>query len=310
MSGIAIRTEHLTRAFAAGLAVDDLSLEVPTGIAFGFLGPNGSGKTTMIRLLLGLLEPTGGRAEVLGFNPQTHGDQVRARVGALLDYPGLYERLTAADNLDFYGRVWHLSAPARRERARELLTRFGLWERRDERVGGWSRGMQQKLGVARALMHRPSLVFLDEPTSGLDPLAAVALTEDLATLVSQEGITVFLTTHNLREAERLCSRVGVIRRGRLLAVGSTTDLRSSAGTHRVEIVGRGFRAEALLHLRSRPEVTDVKLAGERLLIDLRDDPEVAPLVALLIAGGASIEEVRKDRPSLEDAFLALVEQGA
>ena len=192
---------------------------MPRGIVFGFLGPNGSGKTTTIRLLLGLLEPTAGQARVLGFDLRTQADEIRARTGALLEHSGLYERLSAEDNLEFYGRVCRLPANVRRKRCEELLGNLGLWDRRKEPVGTWSRGMKQKLAIARTLLHRPTLIFLDEPTAGLDPVAAAALHDDLTALVAQEGVTVFLTTHNLAEAEKLCQQVGVINQGRLIASG-------------------------------------------------------------------------------------------
>jgi ABC-2 type transport system ATP-binding protein len=161
---LAIHTRDLTRDFGALRAVDELSLDVPTGVIFGFLGPNGSGKTTTIRLLLGLLEPTAGVADVLGHDTRTDAGAIRERCGALLEHPGLYERMTAQDNLDFYARVWRLSSVERQARVRELLTGLDLWERRREIVGAWSRGMKQKLAVARTLLHRPALVFLAEPT--------------------------------------------------------------------------------------------------------------------------------------------------
>ena len=211
MTAVAIRTQNLTRTFETVRAVDGISFEVPSGIVFGFLGPNGSGKTTTIRLLLGLLEPTSGSAEVLGFDTATHADDIRQRCGALLEHTGLYERMTAEDNLEFYGRVWHLSAAERQQRIHDLLDAVGLWDRRKEPVGNWSRGMKQKLAVARAMLHRPQIIFLDEPTAGLDPIAAVALRDELAALVQQQGVTVFLTTHNLAEAEKLCQQVAVIR---------------------------------------------------------------------------------------------------
>ena len=170
-----IRTEHLSRFWPAVKAVDDLSLEVPAGIVFGFLGPNGAGKTTTIHLLLGLLEPTQGQAAVLGCDTRTQAAEIRAHTGALLEFAGLYERLSAEDNLDLYGRIYHIPAPDRRARSKELLTHLDLWDRRKDPVGKWSRGMKQKLAVARALFHHPPLVFLDEPTAGFDPLAATAL---------------------------------------------------------------------------------------------------------------------------------------
>jgi ABC-2 type transport system ATP-binding protein len=248
MSKIVIRTENLTRDFGPVRAVDDLSLETPAGIVFGFLGPNGSGKTTTIRLLLGLLDPSRGRAEVLGFDMQTQANDIRERCGALLEHAGLYERLSAEDNLELYGRIWHLPAADRKARTKELLTHLGLWERRREKVVGWSRGMRQKLAVARSLLHRPSLIFLDEPTAGLDPMAAAALRDDLLSLAGLEGVTIFLTTHNLTEAEKLCAMVGVIRAGRLVAVGHPDQLRAKGGAHQAVIFGRGFSERVLVSL--------------------------------------------------------------
>jgi ABC-2 type transport system ATP-binding protein len=312
MNESAICIDHLTREFPADSstikAVDNLSLEVPSGIIFGFLGPNGAGKTTTIHLLLGLLEPTAGRAEVLGFDTRTQADQVRTHTGALLEHSGIYEQLSAEDNLEFYARVWRLPQGERRARIEELLTHIGLWERRKEPAGKWSRGMKQKLALARALLHRPRLVFLDEPTAGLDVQAAVAVREDLAALATREGVTVFLTTHNMSEAEKLCSRVAVIRDGSLVAIGHPDELRSRAGGPRVEIIGRGFSEEALGSLRARPEVAAVAANNGRLTIDLHQDTATAPLVSLLVGAGAEVEEVRRGKASLEDVFLTLMQE--
>lgn len=308
MSDIAIRTEDLTRNFSSLCAVDGLNLEVPAGTIFGFLGPNGAGKTTTIRLLLGLLEPTRGRAEVLGLDTRTQAEAIRERTGALLEHHGLYERLSAEDNLEFYGRIWHLPAGERRTRIQDLLTHLGLWERRKETVGSWSRGMKQKLAVARALLPRPQLIFLDEPTAGLDPVAAASLREYLAALATREGVTVFLTTHNLAEAEKLCGQVAVIRQGKLLAVGHPDQLRSKGGVPKVEIVGRGFNEETLARLRARPEVAEANLRNGRLQIELRGNPEVAPLVRLLVNAGVQVEEVHKGKASLEEVFLTLMKE--
>ncbi|HHH40411.1 MAG TPA: ABC transporter ATP-binding protein, partial [Chloroflexi bacterium] len=190
----------------------------------------------------------------------------------------------------------------------DLLTRLGLWERRKERGRTWSRGMKQKLALARALLHRPSLIFLDEPTAGLDPVAAAAVQEDLATLVAREGVTVFLTTHNLAEAEKLCHLVGVIREGRLLAVGSLNELRSRARAPQVTVTGRGFTDEVLALLRARPEVTEAALQNSVLSLTLRKRTEIAPLVAALVKAGVQVDEVRRDEVSLEEVFLTLMEE--
>jgi ABC-2 type transport system ATP-binding protein len=234
-------------------------LEVPAGIVFEFLGPNGAGKTTTIHLLLGLLEPTAGQARVLGFDTRTQADAIRAHSGALLEFAGLYERMSAQDNLDLYGRIYRMPESARRARIKELLTHLDLWERRQDQVSTWSRGMKQKLAVARALFHHPPLVFLDEPTAGFDPLAAAALHNDLVSLVAREGVTVFLTTHNLTEAEKLCAQVGVIRQGKLVTVGAPDELRARTGGPQAEIVGRGFTEQMLATLRERPEVVHADL---------------------------------------------------
>lgn len=302
----AIRADGLTRDFGAVRALDSLTLDVPKGVVFGFLGPNGAGKTTAIRAFLGLIDPTAGRAEVLGFDTKRDGTAIRTRCGALLEHPGLYERLSAADNLEFYARAWHTPRRERRERIRELLTRFGLWDRRDDMVGTWSRGMKQKLAVARAVLHRPELVFLDEPTSGLDPVSTVGLREDLSALAAQEGVTVFLTTHNLAEAERLCSQVGVIRGGRLLAVGSPESLRARRDTGQVEIVTHGLPDDVVALLRDRPDVRSVSADNGRLTLSLEPGASTAPIIALLVQRDVGVEEVRKARATLEDAFLELM----
>jgi len=306
MSDIVIRTRGLGRDFKSVTALNGLSIEVPAGIIFGFLGPHGAGKTTTIRLLLGLLEPTRGRAEVLGFDTRTAAVGIRAASGALLEHTGLYERLSAADNLEFQGRAAGLPAAERATRSRELLTHFGLWERRLEPAGKWSRGMKQKLAVARALLARPRLVFLDEPTAGLDPVASASLREALAALAAKEGTTVFLTTHNLDEAERLCRRVAVIRAGKLLAEGPVEDLRRSGEAPAVEIKGAGFGPETLTRLRALPGVINVAEEPGAVVVAWSGPTRSAEAVRVLVEGGASVEEVLNRRPTFEDAFLKLV----
>jgi len=308
MTDSAIWTDQLTRSFRTVRAVDHLSLEVPTGIIFGFLGPNGAGKTTTIRMLMGLLEASSGSATVLGFDVRTQADDIRQRTGVLLEQSGLYERLSAEDNLEFYARIWRMPVAERQARIRQLLDHLGLQERRKERVGTWSRGMRQKLAIARTLLHRPRLIFLDEPTAGLDPQMAAAVRADLITLAQQEGVTVFLTTHDLAEAEKICQVVAVIRQGKLLASGPPAELRGHAASPRVDIIGRGFTPERMALVRARPEVTAVSGQDDHLLVELRAAGDVAPLTALLVHAGANIEEVRKGPTSLEDVFLSLMQE--
>lgn len=308
MPELAICTQNLTRDFDTVRAVDSLSLEIPQGIVFGFLGPNSSGKTTTIRVLLGLLEPTGGRAEVLGCDVRTQSGAIRERTGALLEQVGLYERLSAEDNLEFFGRVYRLSKDERRDRINELLTHLGLMDRRKDMVRDWSRGMKQKLAVARALLHRPQLIFLDEPTAGLDPIVAASLRDDLKTLAKREGVTVFMNTHNLPEAEKLCDRVGVIREGRLLAVDHPDRLRAKNGGPKVDIFGQGFNEHVLTLLRMQPAVSSIETQNGHLSIHLNEETDVAPLINLMVGAGVQVEEIRKGKTSLDEVFLTLMEE--
>jgi ABC-2 type transport system ATP-binding protein len=308
MSDISIQTNNLTRDFGDLRAVDGITLSIPSGIVFGFLGPNGSGKTTTIRLLLGLLQPTAGSAHVLGFDTVHQADEIRQGCGALLEYNGLYERLSAEDNLEFFGRIWRLPAEERKARIQELLESIGLWERRKEIVGNWSTGMRQKLAVARVLLHHPRLVFLDEPSAGLDPVASAALRDDLEQLVRKEGLTVFLTTHNLAEAERLCDQVAVIRKGKLLAVGSPEDLKRRQQHNRVIVSGRGFTPQVLQTVEAMDQISEIHLENNRLIATLREDISNASLVQVLVNAGVEIEEVSREKANLEEVFLALVEE--
>jgi ABC-2 type transport system ATP-binding protein len=308
MNDIAIKLEKLSRDFENVRAVDQLSLEVPSGNIFGFLGPNGAGKTTTIHMLLGLLEPTEGRVEVLGFDAQTQGEEVRMRTGALLEHPGIYEQLSAEDNLEFYGRVWRIPEPTRRARIKELLSHIGLWERRKDPAGKWSRGMKQKLALARVLLHRPPLVLLDEPTAGLDVMSATAVREDLVSLVEREGMTVFLTTHNMSEAEKLCDQVAVIREGSLVAIGNPDELRSHATRPQVVINGSGFDHNLVQMIMNWPEVSAAHARNGRLVIDLRQEIGTAQLVNMLVEAGAQVDEIRRGKASLEEVFVALMEE--
>ena len=305
MNQYAIRTRELTREFATVRALDRLSLEIPAGSIFGFLGSNGAGKTTTIQLLLGLLRPSAGRAAVLGYDVSTQIDEIRRRTGALLDKAELYARLGVQDNLEFYGRIWHMPRRERRARSEELLRQFGLWDRRKEPAGRLSFGMKRKLAVARALFHRPALVFLDEPTAGLDPLSAESLRRSLVDLVAEEGVTVFLTTHNVPEAGKVCDQVGIIRSGQLLACGSPEQLRAAAGSDRIVVRGSGFTEEAFTLLALCPDVESAETRRGALYVQLTPGSSAAPIVSLLAGCGARIEELVRET-TFEDAFLTVL----
>lgn len=304
-AGLAICVDTLSKEFGEVKALDNLSLEVPTGCIFGFLGPNGAGKTTTIRMLLGLLQPTAGTVKVLGYDSQTQSDQIRTNTGALLEHTGIYEQISAEDNLEFYGRAFGVPDKERKERIQALLTNMGLWERRADRAGSWSRGMKQKLALARTLLHKPRLVLLDEPTAGLDVRSAAAIREDLKQLAENQDVTIFLTSHNMEEVEKLCDQVAVIYSGKLVAQGTPEELKTRSGGYRVEITGRGFDTQVLSNIRNRPEITGLETSNGQLTIDLAVDIELSEIVSMLVSSGAQIEEVRRVKASLEEIFLIL-----
>lgn len=299
----AIVCQSLTRDFGSLRAVDSLSLTVPAGSIFTLLGANGAGKTTTIHLLLGLLTPTAGHASVLGFDVGREPEKVRAQCGVLLEHHGLYERLDAETNLEIYARI---TGVRDKTRVRERLEHFGLWERRKDRVGLFSRGMKQKLAIARATLHRPALVFLDEPTAGLDPEAVVNVRRDIEALAS-EGSTVFLNTHNLNDAEKLSDLVGVMRKGELLAIGTPDELRSRRSSAAV-IRGSGLSQAVADALAQRDGVAAATLLEDRLTLHLQGEQSLAPFVRELVERGVAIEEVHRESAALEDVFLDLVRE--
>lgn len=301
-----LAAEGLSVAFGDLVAVDRLDLQVAPGTVYGFLGPNGAGKSTTIRLLLGLLSPTAGSASIAGHDVFADGDAARGACGVLLDDDGLYDRLSATQNLELYGRIAGMTRDARRARADALLEHIGLADRADDRIEGWSLGMRKKLAVARAMLAEPPVVFLDEPTNGLDPLARRALRDDIVGLARKQGTTVFVTTHDLDDAQRMCDEVGVMVEGRLIASASPDELRKRAGSSLLAVRGSGLdRAAAAL--RDRPEVAEVTGTDERIEIRLAE-PGIhgAPLVRAAIEAGAEVEEVIRSDDSLEDAFVELI----
>ena len=301
----AIETHGLTRRFDGRVAVEDLSLAIDAGTVFGFLGPNGAGKTTTVRMLAALIAPTDGDAVVAGHALGVDDTALRRSVGILTEQPGLYDRLSARQNLRYFARLYDL-APARADaQVERYLHLLELWDRRDEPVGTFSKGMRQKLAIARALLHEPAVVFLDEPTAALDPEAARTV-RDFVKSLRAEGRTIFLTTHNLPEADELCDKIAVFER-RLLRMGSPGELRASlfgAGTI-VRVVGDAARF--LPDVRSLGFVREANADGDALTVQL-DDPDVRnpDLVDALRAAGARIRYVERVQHSLEDVYLRLV----
>jgi ABC-2 type transport system ATP-binding protein len=302
-AAIALRAVGLGRRFSDRWAVRGIEFEVHRGEVLGLLGPNGAGKTTTVRLLTALIQPTEGTAIIDGLDVRRQPDDVRARVGILTETPGLYDRLSASTNLDFFGRLYGLDADERAERIERYLRLFGLWERRDEVTGTFSKGMKQKLAIARALLHDPSVVFLDEPTAALDPEAAFIVREAIETL-RRAGRTIVLATHNLDEADRLCDRIAFVRAG-LVRVDSPAALRGALGTRTLAIrLASSPSPAAIEALRAVDGIVAVDPVDGVLRVGAPDPESVAPaVVRALVAAGGEIVEVRIERTSLEQIYF-------
>jgi ABC-2 type transport system ATP-binding protein len=302
-SGSALTATGLGRRFDDRWAVRYIDLHVRRGEVLGLLGPNGAGKTTTVRLLTALIKPTEGTATVDGFDVRERPDDVRARVGILTETPGLYEKLSASANLDFFGRLHRLDTADRAERIERYLRLFDLWDRRDDVAGTFSKGMKQKLAIARALLHDPSVVFLDEPTAALDPEAAFVVREAIETL-RRAGRTIVLATHNLDEADRLCDRIAFVRGG-LLRVDSPAALRGAIGTRGLSIrLGRPVTDDQLGAIRAVDGVTAAASNDGVVRVGAADPESVAPdVVRALVAAGGDIVEIRPERTSLEQIYF-------
>ena len=300
---IMISTTNLSKAFGDNQAVDRLSLSIPAGEVFGLLGPNGAGKTTTIRMLAALIAPTGGTASVAGLELGKDDQAIRKQVGILTESPGLYDRLSAERNLGFFAALYEVEdIPGQVERYLRML---GLWDRRHEEVGTFSKGMRQKLAIARALLHEPQVLFLDEPTSGLDPEASRVIRSFIGEL-RHEGRTLVICTHNLDEADRLCDRVAVFK-SRLIALDSPTNLRRQLFGRRVVFHMTDPKPELVTLVKAVDFVQDAELVDEKLVVTL-DDPDTQNprLIRELVAVNGQIRFVGELRHSLEEVYLQLV----
>lgn len=305
----AIAVEQLTRTFASAVstvhALDGLTFSVESGEVFGVLGHNGAGKTTLVRVINGILAPTSGSARVMGMDATTQGSEVRKKTGVLTETPSLYERLTARDNLTLFATLYGVPNPEQRVAA--MLDLFNLTDRANDRAGGFSKGMKQRLALARALVHDPQILFLDEPTAALDPEAARAVTTLIESLSREGGRTVFLATHNLDEAQRLCTRVAILSRGKLLALGTTAEL----GKQIWGALWLDFELRAPLTsaeraaIQSTPNIISVQSENTTLAVQLADESATSPVIAAVAASGAQIFRVNPRQPSLEDIYFEL-----
>ncbi len=322
-----IETDHLTRRFGAFTAVDGLTLTIAEGEVFGLLGPNGAGKTTTIRMLAGLIGKTSGEAQVAGcrVGDPASARRLRSLIGLMPEEAGLYPDLSAARTLDFFGRLYQVPPGARAERTERLLTLLDLWDRRDARVRTFSKGMKQRLTIARALINDPPVLFLDEPTANLDPAGAKTVRDFLLGL-KREKRTILFNTHQLAEAERVCDRVGILR-GKLVAVGTPDELRDTVsaatgpartgpartgpaptGARRATAVQLTVVTDAVAAAARRAGGAGVTVSGNTITVGTdkpeRDNPA---LVKAIVAAGGEVQYVSAIVPTLEEAYLRLLD---
>jgi ABC-2 type transport system ATP-binding protein len=304
-----IEVNDLQRTFGSQKAVDGLTFRVEPGEVFGLLGPNGAGKTTTVRLLNGLLPPSAGSARVFGFDPVLDGPSIRQRTGVLTETPALYERLSARENLEFFATLQNLSQPDLDRRVDDMLSFFELASRASDKVETYSKGMKQRLALARALVHQPPLLFLDEPTSGLDPEAAQQVDDLIADLGRTDGQTVVLATHNLLEAQRLCDRVAIMNHGRILALGSLKDLARKLWP--VTWVDIMFHVKPVQDLTAglmglRGVIQSVPdMEHNTLAVQVENDDVIPNVICHLVEQNASILRVNPRGYTLEDIYFAL-----
>lgn len=305
--GKMIKLQGLTREFNGLRAVDDLTFEVKEGEIFGLLGPNGAGKTTTVRMLCCLIKPTAGRAFVGGYEVGKDGLKIREMVGLLPEAPGLYGELSAYRNLEFYAKLYGVSKQKREANIERFLKMLGLWKRRNDPVGTFSKGMQQKIAIVRAMVHEPKVLFFDEPTAALAPESAKVV-RDFILELKHERRTIFLCTHNLYEAERLCDRVAVLNT-KLIATGSPSELEQKFGPGRTEVQLERVNRKIVDVVRKLKQVKGVEVLENKLLVEV-ENPEVTNpvIVETVVKHGGRVRYVTRTAHALEETYLRLVRE--
>ena len=309
---LSIQASRLQKTFSSITAVDGLSFEVEEGEVFGLLGSNGAGKTTTIRILACLLSPTGGTAKVCGFTVNDQPSKVREKVGILTENPSLYERLTAFENMDFFAKAYGVSSQAERnQRIHQVLDFFGLWDRRADKVAHFSKGMKQKLAIARTLVHNPPVLLLDEPTAGLDPKSAKEVRDMITRLSRDEDRAILLCTHRMEDAEKLCDDAVIVNKGRSVAYGSPELLRQKTSVSPVlEVILKKADAKVVESIRHSISSEAVEVDGPKLLVTIDDVESAAPeIVRTIVQAGGLVLSVRTIKPTLEETYLRLIGAG-
>jgi ABC-2 type transport system ATP-binding protein len=301
-----IDAEKLTRMFGNFTAVDNLTLHVDEGEVFGFLGPNGAGKTTTMRMLSCLISKTSGEGTIAGYDISDEKDALKIRklIGLIPDNVGLYNELSAYDNLDFYGKLYECSENQRKENIEYFLRMLDIWDKRDESAGNFSKGMKQKLAIARALIHDPEILFLDEPTANLDPESSKTIREFILDL-KNENKTIFLNTHNLDEAQRICDKIGIFN-SKLRAMGSPKELEESVWGNKTVIQLKQVTAK-ILEVVGNLSTAKIVTENNKLIIEVVNPEKENPsIVDAIVGAGGQIQYVTRLSPSLEDAYLKFV----
>ena len=303
---IAIKTVDLTKYYGELLAVDHINFEVKQGEIFGFLGPNGAGKTTTTRMLIGISIPTEGTAEVMGYDIQKQSVEAKELMGIVPDISNVYTDLSAWDNLTFTGRLYDIPKVERNRRAEQMLELFGLFDRRHERVDGFSRGMKRKLCIAMALMNESTILFLDEPTSGLD-VQSVLTIRNLIKKMNAEGLTIFLTTHNMEEANKMCDLVAIINKGKIAAIDTPERLKRTIKKLQViEISFAGSPKNIIPVLKTLQGVTEVVKKGDKYHLNTENPPKtLSEIWRYASVNNLELNTVNTLGPSLEDVFVNL-----
>jgi ABC-2 type transport system ATP-binding protein len=303
-----ISVQNLTKKFGEIIAVEDLTFQVAKSEVFGFLGPNGAGKTTTIRMLCCLIPRTGGDARINDFQIGSPADSLKIRkmIGLVPDNVGLYYDLTAYDNLEFYWKLYECPEKTRKENIERFLKMLGIWDRRYDRAGSFSKGMKQKLALARALVHEPEILFMDEPTANLDPESAKTV-RDFIIEIKKQGRTIFLNTHNLDEAQRICDRIGIIKT-KLLTIGTPEQLRESLSRPKTEITLAQV-TDTLVDALRKSMPNKIEISDNKLIIDVTDpDKENPAIITSITLAGGQIREVTQIVPTLEDVYLQIVRE--
>lgn len=306
-----VEVENLSHQFGAVTALDDLTYSVEEGEVFGMLGPNGAGKTTSIRILNGVLAPRRGSVRVFGMDAGTQGCEIRRRTGVLTETPSLYERLSGRENLLIFGGLYGIPENRLAGQVDRVLEQFGLADRAGDKAGGYSKGMKQRLALARAFLHEPQILFLDEPTSALDPEAARQVTEVIEQISHRKGRTVFLCTHNLDEAQRLCDRVAVLNKGRLLAIGTQEELSRTIWQGAwVEIqFDQELEPDALASIRRLPFILKIETSPCAMVVKVGNIHQVPELISALTAAGGRVLQANPRKHTLEDIYFAVQNHG-